>query len=180
MAMHGGDMEFIEGRMTIAPAGTDLRETFPVTFFRHHEPAGSGRVIYMADTEVMVNNSVYSFTGEIQLLNDTIVTTDVSSNAYNNEIMAGQTNWHQVTVSGSPASLSFEVKSNNSNSDLRVVVYTPDGNVLGPYYDDSDGTVDGRINMEIDNPAGVANGQWSFKVTDTGVTGKDEYYIKTW
>lgn len=184
MAAYGGDMEFIRGRMTVIPAGANEGEIFPVMFFKHHKPGMPDRVSYMADTQVMVDNIAYTFTGEIALLNDTIITADIAAanvaGAYDNEIRAGQTNWHQVTVSGKPASLSFELKSSDETTDLRVVVYTPDGNILGPYTDDSDGSIDGRINMEIENPAGVADGDWSFKVTDTGATGKEEYYLKTW
>lgn len=174
---HGG--EFIEGKMMVIPAGEDMPQTFPVFFFKHTGPGEMGRVSYIADTTFNVDDSVLSFAGEIRLLNDTIVTTDIAD-VYNNEIMPGQTNWHQAYVSGSPAAFNFDLKWNSPDNPLRVVVYTPDGKVLGPYYDDSDGSTDGRINMEISSPAGVADGAWSLKVTDTGVTGKDEYYLKTW
>ncbi|HTY91347.1 MAG TPA: hypothetical protein VMC84_09240 [Methanocella sp.] len=177
---HGyGGPEFIEGKMMVIPAGEDMPRMLPVMFFKH-EMHDSGRVSFMADATYRLNNTEMSFKGEIQLLNDTIVQTDVSSGLYDNEIAPGQTNWHQVYVSGSPASLSFELKWNNTDDRMRIVVYTPDGKTLGPYYDNSDGTVDNTINMVINNPSGVANGPWSFKVTDTGVTGKDEYYLKTW
>jgi hypothetical protein len=183
-----GYREFIEGMMTVFPAGSPTPKTVPITFFRNHgfnEPGKPAMVSYKANTEIKLDDtedSVLSFAGEILLINDTIVTGDISSisDAYDNELAAGQTAWHQASVSGSPAAFNFDLKWKSSGSDLRVVVYTPDGKVLGPYYDDSDGSVDDRINMEIDNPAGVADGAWSFKVTSTGITGKDEYYLKTW
>ncbi len=175
----GHGHEFIEGKMMVLPAGEEVPRMFPVLFFKHQGPEDVGRVSFVADTSFMIDNAELSFKGEVQLLNDTIVTSEMAD-VYNNDIMPGETNWHQAYISGSPAALNFELKSNNTNSPLRVVVYTPDGKVLGPYDDDSDGVMDGIINMEISNPAGVANGAWSFKVTDTGVTGKDEYYLKTW
>jgi hypothetical protein len=178
-AFRPGHDEFIEGKMMVIPAGQDMPRLFPVFFFKHQGPVGSDRVHYIADTAFDVDGAQLSFKGEVQLLSDTVVTGEIAD-IYNNEIMPGETNWHQAYVSGSPATFNFELKWNNSDDALRVVVYTPDGNELGPYYDDSDGVTDGCINMEISNPDGVANGAWSFKVTDTGVTGKDEYYLKTW
>jgi hypothetical protein len=74
----------------------------------------------------------------------------------------------------------FDLKWNNPADDLRLMIYTPDGHVLGPYTDVSDGRTDGRINMEIDNQNGVADGTWLFKVTGMSVSGKDEYYIRAW
>lgn len=171
--------EFIEGKMMVIPAGKDMPKMFPVFFYKHQGPEGADRVSYMADTTFDVDGSELSFKGEVQLLNDTIVTSEIAE-VFNNDIMPGETNWHQAYVSGSPATFSFELKWNDTDDSLRVVVYTPDGNELGPYYDDSDGVTDGCINMDISNPGGVANGEWTFKVTDTGVTGKDEYYLKTW
>ncbi len=60
------------------------------------------------------------------------------------------------------------------------MVYTPDGKVLGPYYDDSDGKTDGRINLNIANPSGVAAGEWHLKVTDMDTLGDNDYYVKTY
>ncbi len=175
----GHGHEFIEGKMMVLPAGEEVPRMFPVLFFKHQVQEGMGRVSYMAETTFNVDGSELSFKGEVQLLNDTIVTSDIA-NVYDNEIMPGETNWHQAYVSGTPATFNFELKWNNTGDALRVVVYTPDGKELGPYYDDSDGVTDGCIDMEISNPDGIANGDWTFKVTDTGVTGKDEYYLKTW
>jgi hypothetical protein len=60
------------------------------------------------------------------------------------------------------------------------MIYTPDGKVLGPYYDDSDGQTDARINLNVANPSGVASGEWHLKVTDLDTLGSDDYYVKTY
>ncbi|HUL62099.1 MAG TPA: hypothetical protein VLT35_03470 [Methanocella sp.] len=98
---------------------------------------------------------------------------------YDNEISGGETNWHTVNV-GDVKSLNVDLKWNNASDSLRLVIYTPDGKILGPYDDASDGSVDGRINLNIANPSGVAQGAWYLKVTDTSLLGKDAYYVKTY
>ena len=46
---------------------------------------------------------------------------------------------------------------------ISVTVITPD-RTLGPYYDDSDGIVDGRIDLKIGNPENVTPGLWKFLI----------------
>jgi len=99
---------------------------------------------------------------------------------YNNEIAAGETQWHSADISSAVESVNVDMKWRNGSNPLKLTIYTPDGHVLGPYDDSSDGKTDGRINLNVDNPSGVAAGKWSMKVTDTGVAGKDAYYVKTY
>jgi hypothetical protein len=108
------------------------------------------------------------------------VTTERTNATYNNHIAAGDTNWHSASVGNAVKSLNVDLKWNNPGGKLRLMVYTPDGKVLGPYYDDSDGTTDGRINLNIANPSGVAAGEWHLKVTDTDTLGDNDYYLKTY
>ena len=180
--------DHIEGRMIIQRPGSDAPSMFPVKFFRHQMPAMAGKaatVSYLADTTIAMGDdggSYLTFNGEILVVNDSLQfnTNALPDEGYNNEITTGQTVWHQAQVSGESTAFNFDLKWNNPGDDLRLMVYTPDGHVLGPYADVSDGRTDGRINMEIDNPGGIADGAWLFKVTGTNVTGKDEYYIRTW
>jgi hypothetical protein len=98
---------------------------------------------------------------------------------YNNEISGGQTNWHSATI-GTARSFNVDLKWSDPDGKLRLVVYTPDNKVLGPYYDTSYGDKDGEICLNIANPSGVAEGKWYFKVTDMSKTGKVDYYFKTY
>ena len=75
--------------------------------------------------------------------------------------------------------LKVDVRWKNSADELRLMIYTPDGHVLGPYYDDSDGKYDARVNMDIVNPDGIARGEWHYKVNGMDVQGKDDYYVRT-
>jgi hypothetical protein len=108
------------------------------------------------------------------------VSADQTDDTYNNEISAGQTNWHSASVGNAVKSVNVDLKWRNPDGKLRLVVYTPDGKVLGPYYDDSDGKTDGRINLNIANPSGVASGEWHLKVTDMATLGNNDYYVRTY
>ncbi len=98
---------------------------------------------------------------------------------YNNEIRQGQESWFESDVSREQTMLKVDVRWMNPANKLRLMIYTPDGHVLGPYYDDSDTRDDGRINVDIANPEGVARGEWHYKVNGIDVQGKDDYYIRT-
>lgn len=199
--------EFIAARMIVQVAGNATPQEFPVQFFRQgpddiknrtafesfiasmefrmsHDDHGNpiGLTMYMDNGSAPANDSDSFFTVNSEITIAHPVTND-SSQAdapYNDTISAGQTVYHDAVVSGSSTSLNVDLAWKNPNDSMRLTVYTPDGHVLGPYYDSSDGKTDNAINLEIDNPSGVASGTWIFKVVDTGAVGKDEYYIKTW
>ncbi len=181
--------EYIDGKMTVQKPGSDIPSTYSVKFFRHEVHMANGRgamVTYRANTAIPMDEeggSFFTFSGEIVVTNDSTRYNNITltpDDGYTNEITTGETRWHQAAVTGESTSFNFDLKWNNPNDSLRLMVYTPDGHVLGPYTDASDGKADGRISMEVDNSDGVAAGDWLFKVTGTSVSGKDEYYIRTW
>ena len=94
----------------------------------------------------------------------------VQADEYNDQISQGQTVWHQQDITGSSTTLNVSLKWQTANDSLRLMIYTPDGHVLGPYYDSYDGKVNNEINLTVSNPDGIASGSWSFKVTGTNVT----------
>lgn len=53
--------------------------------------------------------------------------------------------------------------SGDPSDPLSVTIITPD-KTLGPYYDASDGKIDGRIDLKITNPDTVTPGYWKFLV----------------
>ena len=53
--------------------------------------------------------------------------------------------------------------SGDTADPISVTVITPD-KTLGPYYDDSDGVVDGRIDLKISTPGNLTTGPWKFLV----------------
>lgn len=92
-------------------------------------------------------------------------------------ITQGVTNWHSKTVSTSITSLNVDLNWGYSSNSLRLKIYSPDGYVFGPYYDNYDGANDGRINLNIINSNGIAKGTWYYEVYGYSVTGTQGYYI---
>jgi hypothetical protein len=199
--------EFIAARMIVHVAGNDTPQEFPVQFFRHspddvknrtasesfianmefrmsHDANGSptGLTMYTDNGSDIAtdSDSVVTFNGQITVAQPITNNSTQADAMYNDAIASGETVYHDTTVNSSSTSLNIDLKWENPSDSMRLTIYTPDGHVLGPYYDSSDGKTDNAINLEIDNPSGVASGTWIFKVVDTGTTGKDEYYLKTW
>lgn len=92
-------------------------------------------------------------------------------------ITQGQTNWHGKVVSSYMTSLNVDLNWGNSANSLQLTIYSPDGHVFGPYYDADDGVIDGQINIDIDNPNGIAEGTWYAEVYGYHVTGTQSYSI---
>jgi len=57
-----------------------------------------------------------------------------------------------------------DLKWGNPSNSLRLTIYSPDGYVFGPYFDNADGVINGRINLNINNPNGIAKGTWYYEV----------------
>lgn len=92
-------------------------------------------------------------------------------------ITQGVTNWHTKTVSSFITTLNVDLNWGNSGNSLRLKVYSPDGYTFGPYYDNFDGVNDGRINLNIINNNGIAQGTWYYEVYGNSVTGTQAYSI---
>jgi hypothetical protein len=92
-------------------------------------------------------------------------------------ITQGETNWHSTPIYGYITKLNVDLYWGNPSNSLQLTVYSPDGHTFGPYYDGADGVIDGRINIEIDNPDGIAQGTWYYKVYGYSVTGTQSYSI---
>ena len=92
-------------------------------------------------------------------------------------ITQGETNWHSKIVSTNINTLNVDLNWGDKTDSLRLRIYTPDGYVLGPYFDNADGHIDGRINLDIYNPDGIAKGTWRYEVYGHSVVGTEDYYI---
>jgi hypothetical protein len=53
--------------------------------------------------------------------------------------------------------------SGDTTDPISVTIITPD-KTLGPFYDDSDGSVNGRIDLKISNPDMITPGVWKFLI----------------
>ena len=144
-------------------------------------PPGAGKGAIEVNGSIVVDTTMLAKAIEDKATaSPTPAASSATDDPYNNAIAGGQTNWHKVNVADSVKSFNVDVKWQNANDSLRLMVYTPDGKILGPYDDSSDGVIDGRIDLNIANPSGVATGDYYLKVTDTALSGKDEYYVKTY
>lgn len=92
-------------------------------------------------------------------------------------VVQGQTCWHYNIVSGYYTSLNVDLNWGNPSNSLRLKVYSPDGHTFGPYYDSSDGSINGRINIYIRNSNGIAQGAWVYEVYGYSVSGTQSYTI---
>jgi len=94
-----------------------------------------------------------------------------------NTIQQGQYQWQSKNVNYYIERLPFDLYWGNPTNSLRLRIFTPDGYVLGPFYDSSDGSTNGEINIYITRSGGVAQGTWYTEVYGDRVSGSQSYYI---
>ncbi|MBP2134200.1 hypothetical protein J2128_002166 [Methanomicrobium sp. W14] len=63
----------------------------------------------------------------------------------------------------------------DSGSELKITIFSPDG-MMGPYSDDSDGVVNGRIFLRISRPEGIESGEW-YAVVQADKTDKKQHFV---
>lgn len=102
---------------------------------------------------------------------------DISIQSVYATITQGQTNWHTKDVTTFITSLNVDLNWGNPSNSLRLRIYSPDGYTFGPYFDNADGTIDGRISLYINNPNGIARGTWRYEVYGYSVVGTQGYSI---
>lgn len=106
-----------------------------------------------------------------------IVDTDIGIMTVYDSVSQGETNIHEKTVGSGLNLLVVDLNWGDSTDSLRLKVYTPSGNVLGTYYDNADGTIDGRIHLYIRNSNGIEAGTWKYQVYGYKVAGTENYTI---
>jgi hypothetical protein len=78
-------------------------------------------------------------------------------------------NWYGITV---------DLNWGNSENSLQYTMYAADGSVAGPYYDNADGRIDGRIYICLSrNGAIIPSGTYYDRVYGYKVTGAEDYTI---
>jgi hypothetical protein len=90
-------------------------------------------------------------------------------------ITTGETDTFSRYVWPLTSSLMVDANWGDPSDSLALTINAPD-RTLGPYYDNSDGIVDGRILLRISNPSGyLPMGNWKFSVYGSHVTGVEDY-----
>jgi hypothetical protein len=92
-------------------------------------------------------------------------------------ISQGEYKWHPRLINYYTEYVLIDLNWGNPSNSLRLRVFTPDGYVLGPAYDSSDGSINGRIYMQISRSGGVAQGTWYAEVYGYQVAGVQSYSI---
>ncbi len=188
------DYMFINGNMTVHRPG-DKDHSFPVQWVRNTQMGlkdGLMMASFISDMNIpmppmgdgpLPTGDQLSFHSVIDIASPILsqpAPLVVQADGYNDQISEGQTVWHQQDVTGSSTTLNVSLKWQTANDSLRLMIYTPDGHVLGPYYDSYDGKINSEINLTVTNPDGIASGSWSFKVTGVNVTSQEGYYLRAW
>ncbi|ADI73978.1 conserved hypothetical protein [Methanohalobium evestigatum Z-7303] len=92
-------------------------------------------------------------------------------------ISQGETDWHYKYVSSGINVLNVNLDWGDTSDSLKLTVHTPGGYELGPFYDTDDGSVDGQINIDIENSNGLATGYWGYEIYGEQVDGTEDYTI---
>ncbi|HNX18087.1 MAG TPA: peptidase domain-containing protein [Methanoregula sp.] len=92
-------------------------------------------------------------------------------------ITQGTTNRHAKVVSSYITTLNVDLNWGKTTNSLQLKIYSPDGYTFGPYYDNADGSINGRINLDITNSNGIAQGTWYYEVYGYSVSGTQAYTI---
>ncbi len=192
--IRNSDNGFIRGNMTLHTPGQQDR-SYQVEWVKASQAGlidGLVMASFVADMRIPMPPPEADFQGPAGLLTfhsminisspilSQPTTMAVQDNGYNSQISQGETVWHQQEITGRSTTLNVSLKWQTANDSLRLMIYTPDGHVLGPYYDSYDGKLNNEINLTVSNPDGITSGSWSFKVTGTNVTSQEGYYLRAW
>lgn len=93
-------------------------------------------------------------------------------------ITQGQRDYYSTYVPSGKTSFSHYLSWGSVSNSLALTIGTPSG-ILGTYYDSSDGSTDGRINLRITRAGGLAPGTWPSSVYGHRVSGTETYSYQT-
>lgn len=70
----------------------------------------------------------------------------------------------------------YDLLWGDTNDSLKLTIFAPDG-VMGPYYDDSDGVVNGRIFLQVSREDGIEPGDWYAVVEGEEIEGVRHFML---
>ncbi|WP_292462993.1 hypothetical protein [Methanolobus sp.] len=95
-------------------------------------------------------------------------------------ITQGQTKTYTTTIGTTVKKLEVDLNWGDTSDYLSLAIYTPSGAYVGKFYDNADGSVDGRIHLDITQGQNyLQSGKWTFKVRGESVVGTEDYYFNT-
>ncbi len=102
---------------------------------------------------------------------------DVGIKTIYSTIKQGETNWHSVTISSYYTYITVDLNWGDTSDSLKLYIYDPSYNCLGSFYDSADGSIDGRIHLNIIDYDGIEKGTWRYRVYGYSVSGTEDYSI---
>ena len=93
-------------------------------------------------------------------------------------ISQGQSQMYSSSVPSGKTTFYADLNWGNSANSLSLTIRAPDA-AFGPFYDSSDGQIDGRINIMISRAGGIASGTWYSMVYGNQVSGTQSYTYST-
>ncbi|MDK2938958.1 MAG: hypothetical protein PWQ51_1122 [Methanolobus sp.] len=102
---------------------------------------------------------------------------DIAAKLVYATITQGETDWHSQYISYYSTTLDVTLNWGDPSDSLKLTIYTPDSDTLGPYYDGDDGLIDGKIGVRIRDSNGIETGTWYYRVYGQSVSGTETYSI---
>lgn len=101
----------------------------------------------------------------------------VSPMTIQSTIRQGQTNWHSKYIGPGCPGYYADLNWGNSANSLQLRIYCVDGSIKGPFYDNSDGRIDGRICLYVYSISGgyLPVGTYYHEVYGYRVYGIEDY-----
>lgn len=143
-------------------------------------PAASAEESYAenSDTKVTLDSAGNDYVVSPSTENSSDTENSISLLRLTQYITQGQTITHNVNVGSGVNYLEVDLNWGDTSDSLTLSIYTPSGSNLGTYRDSSDGSVNGRIHLNIDPSQGyVEQGTWKFKVYGESVSGTQSYTL---
>ncbi|AKB18221.1 hypothetical protein [Methanosarcina sp. WWM596] len=134
-----------------------------------------------SDTEDMLASAGIEYIVSPWIENSSDTENSTSSLRSTQYISQGQTITHYVSVGSGVNYLEADLNWGDTSDSLTLSISTPSGSKLGPYRDNYDGSVNGRIRLNIDPSQGyVEQGTWQFKVYGESVSGSQSYTLNVY
>ncbi|WMW23213.1 peptidase domain-containing protein [Methanolobus mangrovi] len=92
-------------------------------------------------------------------------------------ITQGETNWHSFVISSYYTSIEVDLNWGDTSDSLKLYIYDPSYNCLGYFYDSADGSINGRIHLNVIDNDGIERGTWRYRVYGYSVSGTEDYSI---
>ncbi|AKB50609.1 hypothetical protein MSBRW_1356 [Methanosarcina barkeri str. Wiesmoor] len=131
-----------------------------------------------ANTKVILDSTGQDYIVSPWVENSSDTENCISSLRSTQYISQGQTITHYVGVGSGVNYLEVDLNWGDTSDSLTLSVYTPSGSKVGTYRDNYDGSVNGRICLDIYPSQGyVEQGTWQFKVYGESVSGSQSYTL---